>query len=109
MSLWQKVRSLAPRQSLCSHTTEPYPITVVVLGIEITLNKGPNRCRQCTEQYLNKHSVLCPMCAEPILPGSSVSGHYFKTPKQPYVHTRCTGTAMFLIGTWGEGEVVPEV
>ena len=84
-------------QLTCPNRVARLPVTVTVLGQQLSIAKVPKpRCGQCLEQYLNQHALSCPVCVQPILPGSPIAGCYQPSPDQPYTHLRCSSGEFYL-------------
>lgn len=90
----------------CPHPREKGPITVVVLGIEVTLARAWG-CRPCVGKYLNENATVCASCKGIIFPSSPVAVAIDGAP-YPYTHlTReCCGNGNLYCGRWGEGRLV---
>lgn len=81
-----------------------------VLGHRIEL-WTKSHCRSCALSYANKHSTICVVCGQPILPGTPVGGDVVGKHGTGLAHSEMgrydCATAAAYCGTWGEGELIP--
>ncbi len=107
------IRVIDPKVELkefpnCNHVVSK-PLVLTVLGKEVKLAKS-RACKECLEPYLNKFSILCIVCQNPILPLHQVTANL--TPvsgnnkHEGRAHDGCA-PAGCLDGIWGEGHIVP--
>lgn len=91
---------------VCTHGKTKRSLKVTVLGVECEF-KGSPMCPPCTEQYLNRFSVLCASCKRPIFPGEPVGQAWHDAP-HPFTHLTlgCCDSGGFYCGRWGEGRLL---
>ncbi len=91
----------------CSHAVSE-PLVLTVLGKEVKLAKS-RACKECLEPYLNKFSLLCIACQDPILPLNQVTANLTydsdNNKREGRAHAGCAPVG-FLDGVWSEGYMV---
>ncbi len=89
----------------CSHHLGG-PVAVMVLGKAVALSTSL-ACKECLEPYLNKVSILCVICQNPILPLQHVTANLLlDSGAEGRAHVWC-GPVGCLDGIWGEGHLIP--
>ncbi len=96
-------------QICCPHASESGPVRVTVqrVALEVNIPAGLDSCRNCFEEWLNRHAATCASCGDPILPGCLVAEvDPFASP--PFTHMRpvCCGQPSRFCGVWGEGRLI---
>jgi len=92
----------------CNHAPSE-PLVLTVLGKEVKLAKS-RACKDCLEPYLNKFSIICVICHNPILPLNQVTANLTldtgDNRREGRAHAGCAPAGL-LEGVWSEGYVVP--